>query len=64
MKAENDHNNKRILIETSYNEAHFLGEALRCYQLQLEKDYGKNSEEERYISELLHAVRNPIVRED
>jgi len=62
MRALNNANQKEIKIHASYSEAHFIGEALSSYQLVMQRLYGKNSEEEKYIGELLYAIRNPFVR--
>ena len=62
MQAVNSTNKKEINIHASYSEAHFIGEALLSYRLVMQKLYGINSEEEKYIGELLHAIRNPSVK--
>lgn len=62
MDVQNDRENRKIIIEASYAETHYLAEALFNYQLVMESEYGKNSEEEKYIGELLHAVRNPTIQ--
>ncbi|WP_200411721.1 hypothetical protein [Virgibacillus salexigens] len=62
MQAINRTNKKEINIHASYSEAHFIGEALSSYRLVMQKLYGVNSEEEKYIGELLHAIRNPSVK--
>ena len=62
MQAINSTNKKEINIHASYSEAHFIGEALSSYRLVMQKLYGINSEEEKYIGELLHAIRNPSVK--
>jgi len=66
MNAKNNTDKKMIQLEVTYSEAHYIAEALFHYQLAMESEYGKNSEEEKYICELLHTVRNPIIqkRED
>ena len=61
MQAINRTNKKEINIHASYSEAHFIGEALSFYRLVMQKLYGINSEEEKYIGELLHSIRNPSV---
>lgn len=62
MQVINSTNKKEINVHASYAEAHFIGEALSSYRLVMQKLYGINSEEERYIGELLHAIRNPSVK--
>ncbi|MFD2658040.1 MULTISPECIES: hypothetical protein [Bacillaceae] len=62
MQAINSTNKKEINIHVSYSEAHFIGEALSSYRLVMQKLYGVNSEEEKYIGELLHTIRNPSVK--
>ena len=62
MQAVNSNNKKEINVHASYSEAHFIGEALSSYRLVMQKLYGVNSEEEKYIGELLHAIRNPSVK--
>ncbi|MBT2217121.1 hypothetical protein KK120_14935 [Virgibacillus dakarensis] len=62
MQAINSTNKKEINIHVSYSEAHFIGEALSSYRLVMQKFYGVNSEEEKYIGELLHTIRNPSVK--
>jgi len=61
LQAINSTNKKEIEIHAGYSEAHFIGEALSSYQLVMQGLYGVNSEEEKYIGELLYAIRNPVV---
>ncbi|OZU88670.1 hypothetical protein CIL03_10295 [Virgibacillus indicus] len=61
MKATNSGKNKQIIIHAGYSEASIICEALSSYQLAMQQLYGINSEEEKYIGELLHAIRNPEV---
>ncbi|MGJ9460676.1 hypothetical protein [Oceanobacillus sp. CF4.6] len=61
MKATNSGKKKKIAIHASYSEASIICEALSSYQLAMQQHYGINSEEEKYIGELLHAIRNPAV---
>lgn len=62
MQAVNSTNKKEINIHASYSEAHLIGEALSSYRLVMQKLYGVNSEEEKYIGELLHVIRNPSIK--
>ncbi len=64
LQAINSANEKEIKIHANYSETHFIGEALSSYQLVMQELYGKNSEEEKYIGELLYAIRNPFVRNE
>lgn len=61
MQAINRTNKKEINIHASYSEAHFIGEALSYYRLVMQKLYGINIQEEKYIGELLHSIQNPSV---
>lgn len=62
MKATNSGKKEQIAIYASYSEASIICEALSSYQLTMQQFCGINSEEEKYIGELLHAIRNPAVR--
>jgi len=64
MRVLNSTDKKEIKIHASYSEAHFIGEALSSYQIVMQRLYGINSEEEKYIGELLYAIRNPFVRKE
>ncbi|MUV38143.1 hypothetical protein JNUCC1_02234 [Lentibacillus sp. JNUCC-1] len=62
MRAVNNTDKKEIQIQASYSEAHFIGEALSSHRFLVQRLYGMNSEEEKYIDELLYAIRNPSVK--
>jgi len=59
FSATHNPNKKVIQLEMNYSENLFLIEALSSYRFEMEREFGKNSEEEKYIGELLHATRNP-----
>jgi len=59
MKALNNDKHKKIAVQLSYSEAHFIGEALFHYKSMLQRLYGNDSTEEKRVSNMLYTIRNP-----
>ncbi|WP_088051864.1 hypothetical protein [Virgibacillus dakarensis] len=63
MHAINKSGEKKLVMRISYSEAHLIREALSLYKLQMESMHGRNSEEDKYIGDLLYEIMNPAVKE-
>jgi len=49
MQALNNNTHKKIAVQLSYSEAHFIGEALFHYKFMLQRLYGNDSAEEEHV---------------
>jgi len=64
MRVTNNVDKKEVTIRANYSEIHYIGQSLSSHQLFMQRIYGVNSEEEKYLGELLHVVRNPVVKKE
>ncbi|WP_200411762.1 hypothetical protein [Virgibacillus salexigens] len=62
MQVFNKSDERKILIEAGYFEAHCISEALSMYRLSMAALHGKDSEEEIKIEKLRYMIMNPTVK--